>query len=211
MNITAEELALLELEENDAAAMPAPVGQQQPEDDYEVATAAPVREAAPAQPTGDIPLERFINAEQLKKDVAINMNDLDNAMMQHASLYVYYAGQTVKARRQHDRLKNAFEILEARLDKFYRDQFATEGKKVTEGAIRQALVADERWSNAQGRVIEANSIFRMCEVAEDALVQRKDMILEIARDRRKEREGQMRVLELEEQKKAVAKSLRASA
>ena len=141
------------------------------------------------------PLDRFIDAEALKKDVSVNLTDLDSAMMTHASLYVHYAQQTVNARRQYDRLKNAFEILEAKLDAFHREKFAAEGKKVTESAIHSALVADPRWSSAQGRVIEANSIWRMCEVAESALVQRKDMILEIARDRRKEREGELRVLE----------------
>lgn len=177
MSLSAEDLAMLE--ENETPAAPPPPKET-------VSTAA-----APARP-----LETFIDGDQLKKDVAINFADLDSAMSQHASLYLHYAGMTVQARRQYDRLKNAFEILEAKLDAHYRTEFGNEGKKITEGAIRQALVADARWSSAQARVIEAGSIWRMCEVAENSFNQRKDMILEIARDRRKEREGQMRVNEL---------------
>ena len=154
------------------------------------------------------PLKRFIESDKLKADVGINMADLDSAMVEHASLYVHYATQTVNARRQYERLKNAFEILEARLDAEYREGLAEGGKKVTEGAIRNALVADARWSSAQSRVIEAQSIWKLCEVAESALVQRKDLLLEIARDRRREREGELRVLEAKSQRERVDDMLR---
>lgn len=140
-------------------------------------------------------LNRFVNLDEVKADVAINPSDLDSAMMEHASLYVHYATHTVNARRQFERMKSGFEILEATLDAEYRSMFAEEGKKVTETAIRNALIVDRRYSSGQARVIEAQSIWKLCEVAESALVQRKDLILEIARDRRKEREGQIRVME----------------
>ena len=156
------------------------------------------------------PLKRFIDSDKLKQDVGINMADLDSAMVEHASLYVHYASQTVSARRQYERLKNAFEILEARLDAEYRESLAGEGKKVTEAAIRNSLVADSRWSSAQARVIEAQSIWKLCEVAESALVQRKDLLLEIARDRRREREGELRVLQAKGQREAVDELMRGS-
>ena len=140
-------------------------------------------------------LKRFIDPDQMKIDVNINPTDLDSAMMEHASLFVHYATQTVNARRQYERIKNAVEILEATLDAEYRQQFADEGKKATEAMITNAIKADKRWSSAQAKEIEAQSIWKLCEVAESALIQRKDLILEVARDRRKEREGQLRVLE----------------
>ncbi|MNR43263.1 hypothetical protein D3C85_1618700 [compost metagenome] len=42
---------------------------------------------------------------------------------------------------------------------------------------------------------DAHAVWKLAEVAANAFDQRKDMILELARDRRKEREGQLRVLE----------------
>lgn len=152
-------------------------------------------------------LNRFIDPDQLKKDVSINPNDLDTAMIQHASLYIHYATQTVNARRQFDRLKSAFEILEARLDGEIRAEAAASGKKITEAGIKSAMVADKRWSGAQSKVIEAGSIYRYCEVAESAMEQRKDMILEVARDRRKEKEGQIRVLENQDIRERVTKMI----
>lgn len=139
-------------------------------------------------------LKTFVDWDQLKKDVSIKDTDLDSVMMGHASLYVHYATLTVQARRQYERLKHAFEILEAKLYAEYRVSLE-EGKKPTEASIRNALVADKRWSGAQARLIDAQSIWKTCEAAENALMQRKDMILEIARDRRREREGELRVRE----------------
>lgn len=140
-------------------------------------------------------LERFIDEEKLKGDVSINASDLDSAMMDHASLFVHYGGNTVRARRQYERIKSGMEILEAKLDMHYRETLAAEGKKVTEAMITTAIKNDPRWSQGQARELDAQAIWKMCEVAESALVQRKDLMLEMARDRRKEREGQLRVLE----------------
>ena len=155
----------------------------------------------------DSALKRFIDSDQVKKDIAINPNDLDTALLEHASIYIHYAEQTVKARRQYDRLKNAFEILEARLDGEYRESLGGGAKKPTEASIRNALVADKRWSGAQAKVIEAGSIYRYCEVVENAMSQRRDMILELARNQRKEREGELRVLENKDIRERVLASI----
>lgn len=148
-------------------------------------------------------LNRFIDPDEVRRDLAINPTNLDDSMLQHASLYVHYATQTVNARRQYDRLKNAFEILEARLDGEIRSAAADGGKKITEAGIKSQMVADKRWSGGQAKVIDAGSIYRYCEVVENAFCQRKDMILEVARDRRKEKEGQLRVLENQDMRERV--------
>ena len=190
-----------------------PVAIAAPEPAVEPSVAAPVAPPAAEKVAviGDSMLKRFIDADQLKSDVSINPEDLDTAMMQHASLYVHYAVQTVQARRQYERLKHACEILEATLDGHYRESLS-EGaaKKPTEAAIRNAVVADRRWSSGQAKMIEAQSIWKLCEVAESALVQRKDLILEVARDRRKEREGQLRVLENQDMRDRVTGMLKSA-
>lgn len=168
--------------------------------DYSVA-AAPVIDKVKVG--NETMLNRFINPDQVATDLAINPTNLDDAMLNHASIYIHYATQTVNARRQFDRLKSAFEILEARLDGEIRNSAATDGKKITEAGIKSAMVADKRWSGAQSKVIEAGSIYRYCEVVENAFCQRKDMILEVARDRRKEKEGQLRVLENQDMRDRV--------
>ena len=145
-------------------------------------------------------LKTFIDGNQLKLEVGIDMTNLDQAMVTHAGLELHYATQTANARYQYERVKSVVEILEAKIDAEMRDVLAlaaeVEKKKApTEAAIKAAVLVDKRYSSAKSRLHEAQHIWKLCEAAENAFRSRKDMLLEIARDRRKEREGQMRVME----------------
>lgn len=153
-------------------------------------------------------LKTFVDAVQLQKDIAINPTDIDNAMLSHSALSVHYGINAVHARSQYERMKNAVEILEARLDNEYREALKAENPKTTEGAIKSAVLNDKRYSAAQNKLIEAQTIFRLAEVAADAFSGRKDLLLEIARDRRKEREGELRVMANDAAKESVSQALR---
>lgn len=145
---------------------------------------------------------------QLKEDVRVDALNLDDALMNHASMFVHYATQTVSARRKYERTKVALEILEAQLDARKREEAASDGKKTTEALIRNLIVSDPQYAAMTSRLIEAQAQWRLCEVAESAFVQRKDLILEVARDRRKEKEGQLRVLEETQSRDKVVEMLK---
>lgn len=136
----------------------------------------------------------LMDPEQIKIDISINPTDLDNELIRHPGLQLHYALKTAGARRAYERLKSGVEILEARLDSSYRDKLFDGTKKPTEAAIRNALVADPSYAAAQARLIDAQHLWKMCEAVESSFHSRKDMLLEVARDRRKEREGSLRVL-----------------
>lgn len=152
-------------------------------------------------------LKQFVDADRLSKDVSINLADLDTAMIEQASLAVHYGTNTVQARRQYDRLKTSMEILEAKLDATYREVLAADGKKVTETMIANAIKLDKSWGAAQAKLIDAHSFWKMAEVAENSMYQRRDLLLEVARDRRKEREGQLRVTEMQGARDQVLQAL----
>ena len=135
----------------------------------------------------------YVDSDELKKDIAIDQTSLDSNMQQHASLYVHYATQAVRARRQWERWKAAFEILESQLDGKHRESLKESGAKVTEAQIRAAMVQDPQWKKCSAMVIEAQQIFRLAEIGERSFEQRKDMLLQLARDAAREREGQLRV------------------
>lgn len=145
----------------------------------------------------DVPVKSFINADVMERDVRIDPNDLDNEMIRHPSLMVHYSVQTVKAKKQLDSVKNLLEILIAQMDGEYRNMVDENGKRIftTETAIKNAVIKDQRYLLMNIKLRKAQEEFKLCEIAENAFSQRKDLILEIARDRRKEKEGQMRVLE----------------
>jgi hypothetical protein len=138
-------------------------------------------------------LADLIDPEQLKQDVAINLGDINTSMQHHAGLYVHYAVLAVRARGQHDRWKRALQVLEAQLNKEYRESLVEDGKKPTEPAIAAAVVNDPRWRACNSRVLQAQQVHRLAEVGEAAFSQRKDMLLQIARNQAKEAEGQLRV------------------
>lgn len=166
-----------------------------PEPEHEPAS-KPAHEPVKPEPSKTVSspvVQAFVQPDVLRADVAINPADLDSAMTTHTSMYVHYATQAVMARKQFDRYKNALEILEARLDAEYRASLSEGGKKCTEGQIRAAVTNDKRWAVANSRVIDAQSASRLADIAERAFDQRRDLLLEMARDRRKEREGELRV------------------
>lgn len=154
-------------------------------------------------------LKAFIDADQVKADISINTSDLDTAMIEHPGLELHYSVQTANARRQYERLKAATEILEAKIDADVRRAADAEGgKKPPETAIKALVLTDKRYSSAQAKLIDAQHIWKLCEATESAFHSRKDMLLEVARDRRKEKEGQMRVLEGQEMRGSVLKAIR---
>lgn len=141
----------------------------------------------------DSMLTSYIDPDVLKKDIKIDPTKMDENMREHASLYVHYAVQAVRARRQYERWKTAFELLESQLDAKHREALKESGAKVTEAQIRAAMVQDPSWTKCSAQVIEAQQVFRLAEIAERSFDQRKDMLLQLARDAAREREGQLRV------------------
>lgn len=160
--------------------------------------------------TEDFALIQYIDPDQLKKDIAFALTDLDNAMTQHSALYVHYGTLAVRARAQADRWKSTFEILESRLDSQYRTTLKEENPKTTEPQIRAAVVADPKWRAAASRVAEAEAQFRLAQHAERAFEHRKDMLLQISRGQLKEREGQLRMVHNQEGASARERFLKAA-
>lgn len=208
VELSADELEAL-LAETETETVTASMEPTPTPDMYEVATPEPtpgVREKGSKASDSGL----LIDPEKLGTDVRINPADIDGEMVRHASLFVHYATNTVKARKLYERAKAGFEILEAKLDAEYRETFVAAGQKVTEAAIRNALVADTRWSGGNAKVIEAQANWRLCEVAEESFRQRKDLLLEIARNARQERGLDMSVRNQDAVRAAVVSELQAS-
>jgi hypothetical protein len=150
-------------------------------------------------------LKEFVDVEQLKLDVTINPNDLDDAVLSHAAKFVHYANQSRLARRQWEKMKNAFDILESRLYQVHRELLtAGEAKKPTEAVIDAAVKTDPRWWAASNRLTDAQAIYNLANDARSAFEQRRDMIIQISTDRREERKGQLRIMEAKGDADSVA-------
>lgn len=148
-------------------------------------------------------LDRFIDTDQLKKDLAINVANISESLANQTQLFVHYAMATVRAKRQYERWKTALEVLEASLDSTYRrqlmDEASADGKEAKKNAVTEPKVLalirqDAKWKAASSRVIDAQEIFRLCEAAERAFEHRREMVKRIAEDQAREHEGSLRVM-----------------
>jgi hypothetical protein len=164
----------------------------------------PTNPSAPS--TGGIQIKTFVDPEHLKRDVEFSPADLDDAMTRHAALFVHYAAQAAQARRQFDRMKATVEILESKLYAEKREtltQAAVDGvdpedkkakpKLPTEAQVDAAVKSDPRWMKAQVALIDARAQADLANDAREAFRQREGMIIQLASDRRKEREGELRM------------------
>lgn len=196
--------ALIEAEAKKAAAVEARPTPTDPENVIPAAKPTPAPAARPASSTADI-----LDPAQIKIDISINPADLDTALIQHPGLQMHYALKTADARRAYERMKSGVEILEAQLDSGYREKLSdSAGKKPTEAAIRNAVVGDPKYASAQTKLIDAQHLWKMCEAVESSFHSRKDILLEVARDRRKEKEGSLRILEDEGLRERVLAGLK---
>jgi len=150
-------------------------------------------------------LKKFVDPAKLAADVQVSERTLDDAISSHASKFVHYAGQAAMARRQLARAEAGMEILNSRLYHEHRTRLLNEaptivdgkGKEkkqpVTENQVEAAVKNDPRWWSAQQKVIDARMLFDLAIDARKAIDDNKDLLVQMAVDRRAEREGQLRI------------------
>lgn len=167
-------------------------------------TAEPPAPAAPKAPEPTASgLKVFVDVDQLKKDLQVNPNDLDDAVISQAPMFVHYAQQAAQARRQWEKSKLAAEVTESQLDSAWRKKFLEDGTKITEKVVENAVKSDPRYIKAHTQVIEARALYDIANDAREAYMQRKDMIVQVSVDRRRERDGQLRILAAKEAEGAI--------
>jgi hypothetical protein len=155
--------------------------------------------------TNPFAIKKFVDPQKLAVDVQVSERTLDDAISTHASKFVHYAGQAAMARRQLARAEAGMEILESRLYHEWRTKLTAEaptvvdgkGKEkrasVTEAQVTAAVKNDSRWWSAKQKVIDARMLFDLAIDARKAIDDNKDLLVQMAVDRRAEREGQLRI------------------
>ena len=137
----------------------------------------------------------FVDSLQLREDLHFSETDIDGASIEQASMFAYYAELAMKAQIQADKFKNRVELLESHIAQELRDDAIETGKKVTEASIKQSISGDRRYIKAQLDSSKAKAQFDFTKNALEAFKQRKDMIIQIAVNRRTERESKVLIRE----------------
>jgi hypothetical protein len=135
----------------------------------------------------------FVDPDQVKKDVDIDITDLDNETRRQSATYLFHAQNASKAKAQAKRVKNTAEILESRLYSIHREELGKDGKKVTEAMVDAAVKNDRLFYEMKQKVIDSELIADLARDTANSLEQRKDMLVQLTVDRRKEREGELRI------------------
>lgn len=124
----------------------------------------------------------YIDAAALQKDVAINGDDINSGLISQPALYVYYTMLAGKARRQRDQKKNTLTTVRAALARSYRAELGASKARVTEAQVDSMVETDARYRAAQEELAEAEQIAYVAETVIFAFNQRKDALLQLARN-----------------------------
>jgi len=143
----------------------------------------------------------FINPEQFKEDVSINLSDLNGCFLEQASLFAHYGMMAAKASEQADNLKMMLEIKEAQLNTEHRERLLIFGGKVTEQMVTNAVLTDTRYIKVRKAYNEAKGVLEMLKTAPEAFRQRRDMLIQIGTNAREEMKGDL-FMKSKEQKDA---------
>lgn len=110
------------------------------------------------------------------------------------------AGQIAKwgmieqmARRLVDRLESSLEVMEAAKYKYYTERLTERGQKATVDAIRSQIVLDEERQALAEQLADARHNQGVVVVGRQAMVHKKDSLMELARNLRAEMDNQLAV------------------
>lgn len=139
--------------------------------------------------TPTIKVTEYYDHEKATKDLREYDADLSIEFMRQPALYAYYSALLVQAEAQYDRLSHTAEIGAARLDQAVRDEAAKAGSKVTEKQITTRISLDPRMIEMERAVRLAKVQVGYLKSTCQALVQRKDMLMQMGFIARKEQDA----------------------
>jgi len=138
------------------------------------------------------PLKEFIDQEKLREDLAFGEYDLSDAVSIQAGLFSFYASMHTNAMLQTEKSRSYFELVEAQLDTKIRIRASKAGEKITEKQITNKIRMQSMYRIAEARYFDAKFISRSCREAQQAIKNKGDMLVQAAKAKTIEMQGQMR-------------------
>lgn len=135
----------------------------------------------------------LLDPAQIKRDLEINMVDINHSLMRQPGLFAHYATLAARFDRDVNKYDQFTEVIAAKLDREIRDQAAADGVKYTETQIKSRVAMDPRMIAAQQRLNEAREAASIAKSTAEAFRHRRDMLEQIAYNLREEAKGQMQI------------------
>jgi len=138
----------------------------------------------------DVKVSVVVGAERhafsIQEELGIDRDDLDTELARQAAHYAWFSVLYERARAERMALESEIDQLQGRLDQEIRLQTPKTEKKPTEASIENAIKTDPRYQEVIIRFQKAEHDERLLGAIESALVQRKDMLIALARSRHNE-------------------------
>lgn len=135
-------------------------------------------------------VRNFIDADQLKRDISFNLLDLSNAMMEQASLFVYYGSLAADAEKQVSAVKLMLETTEAAIYQAVRSNKIANDERFTEALLENEVSRHPRVISIKKSLADARRVESTCKTAVEAFRHRKDMLIQQGLITREEMKGQ---------------------
>lgn len=145
----------------------------------------------------------FIDANQLRRDQAINSNDLSTAMMEQAAMFSHYGVLAAEASKQVDVVKMLLENTEAavyQLERAAANQAAAEAaatkapvEKVTEAMLEKKVARHPRVIAMKKALNDAKRIEATGKIAVESFRHRRDMLVQLGLISREEMKGELKI------------------
>jgi hypothetical protein len=145
----------------------------------------------------------FIDAKQLRQDLAYSPNNLTDAMINQASLFSYYGVLAADAAKQVDVVKMLLENTEAAVSQIVRDEAASAGEKVTEGGVATKIARHPRVISMKKALNEAKRVEAIGKTAVESFRHRRDMLVQLGLISREEMKGELSIREKSAREEAV--------
>lgn len=116
----------------------------------------------------------------------INEATIKKHLSDQASQYYNISFWAGKARSLVDRLTADLKILEAELDDVVRENLTANGVKVTEAKVKASILSSESYKTLTLEIQAAQASLNTIQALQGAYLQRKDLVVEMARHLRSE-------------------------
>lgn len=148
----------------------------------------------------------FIDAAQLKRDLAYSPNNLTDAMISQASMFSHYGVLAADAARQVDVVKMLLENTEAAVYQIIRDDAAAAGEKITEAMLEKKVARHSRVISMKKALNEAKRIEAIGKTAVESFRHRRDMLVQLGLISREEMKGELSIREKSAREDALESS-----
>jgi len=121
-----------------------------------------------------------------QEELRIDSENIDKERVRFAVRKSWFATASAQYSVKKDELYHQLKVLKSMLFKEYKEKKGVDGKLPSDSTVENLVLADERYSKLLSEYFVIGDVAGKLSAIVDAFNDKKDMLLEISRDRRRE-------------------------